>query len=1462
MAENFNPDNAVAVTDSPEGHEPVSSNFNIDNASPVDSTSTGTSPYDDFRSFKPTNQPEEENVPSEGDRSTLTPKKPKESTLNSNPKTFAQSKTKDGVVQEDRGGVSPSGKPYKTTLGPSSYPDEGWLNAVVHTGQGAAWSMVAKPVLGMKDPDMDKYLSDIEKQHPIASTVGGTAPYIASAFLFPESLIPNVYGRMAVQFGAVSGVSALGRARVDDAMKPLPERALDVTKETAKGAAFSPIWAKAQTLQFIGRPFATALTRAGVIGAGSATMSTFFGDNITEAFKQGGILGALSLISEGPHLGKTVLGRGIINHANNIYADMAVKSGLPEVKMDPESPNFSNQIVDVTKGLASSIKGIDKPQIIAAAVKLPNGVTLEAPDHEDALHKIGETKDTMAEGKDFEAGFTVQDPNGKTRFITRAEAKQEFGITHSEEVTGLNETKFKPAPEPLKIVNPETLARIGNESGQMNVHLIPGVAETAEILSRSTAEMKEKLAPYTVGQEGKFTAEVLREQLGILARANDITEQAHVAAKKFFDKATKESIIETYTKAERGESQDSPELQKIYDTLQQELKDEADNIRALGTGKLENAIENYLAHVWEDPKKAQQLLGQIFGKRPFQGPKSFLKKRSINDFQAGIEAGLTPVSWNPVDLTMIKLREMRKYVMAQRTLAAIKKQGLIEYIPIGKQAKDNWIKLNDSVSTIHKSPMIAVNEAFDKKMMEGLEKVARDLGIDVETKMKLRGGKALGLSRRGEEAGGQISDDPLMNVSHNLAKPGSIKRAFATPESVLAHEIGHQLDEMYGLKEKFVNEPYFKKELRALSDLLYEGENASNYFKTYVRKSSEKMAHMLEAYIHAPAKFKEVAPNTFKAFEEFLNRRPELKPITDIKPSMVLGTREGEIYAGGLVIAGHLYAQPDAARIINNYLSPGLANKSYLYDMYRGAGNTLNQFQLGISAFHLGFTSMDATISKFALGINKLSTGDFAGGIKEFATAPFAPITNIMQGRELLQSWYGKDNGPLTNTIADLMASGGGRAKMDKFYATGAKESMMKALKEGKIATGALKIPYYIVEQMAKPIMEYIVPRQKMGVFMDLMKMEMERNPHMSHEQMRGVAQRAWDSVDNRMGQVVYDNLFWNRTTKDLAMASVRSLGWNLGTIRELGGGTKDVIGNINDLIHGKGTKMSYRTAYVMALPIVTGLYGAIYQYLHTGQGPQELKDYFFPKNGAIDNKGQPARVSLPTYMKDIYHYTTNPVQTVINKFSPVNNAALEMLTNKDFYGTEIRNMDDPIMQQIFDESAFLGSQFIPFGFRNQGRDTRKTAGSKVEPFIGITPAPYDINMTAAEKEAYELNKGHIPVGSRTKDQSAHAQAKSKLRSDYMANKDISVLNDGVDQKIITAKEKRDIVKQSAMSNLERLTKHSTAEEVERILHKATASERPELEKILKNKRINKKNRGTWTQTEEEMYDRSFNSKE
>lgn len=1256
----------------------------------------------------------------------------------------------------------------------AEFPDHGFLNGPIMAGD-----VLTTTFGGPQLPTEEKQfaadrLAEMSAKHPIQAILAGTVPFIATAPLFPEGLIG-----LSANFATVSGLSEMQRQQVSDSlMKPTSSKIIDVAKETSKGALMGPIWHYSEGLNFIGRPFASAIVKSGARGAGTATLDKVYGSDLTQAFKDGGIITALSLVFESPSLARSVIGKGVINHSNSILKDK-------ESSINPDAPveMVQTQVLKAVKELSAQVKGANEPKLVASAIKLNDGATIEGSSHVNALEKIGKNESNLKEsslpkvslkdqegsakksildesGKDvgyvaygknmsdegfhievnadmrkakiapaaidqvfkygeqsivgdvgknntlaqkfwesvggklveqksgnfkmylskadfykntYESGYTVMDPNGKTEFISKEAAQSKFNNQLDSEgnIKGLPQQEFIGKPEQPEIVNPNSFAKIGTETGSLDVNMIPGVAEAAEILQNSHAELKEKFTPYTVGEEGKFTAATLRENLGRMARSYDRVNDALLKARTVFDKASKESSLDFIQNMEEGKPQSDKSLDKVANVLRDMLDSKRDEVRALGTGKLENWIENYFPHVWEQPNKVGQVIGKIMGKRPFQGPASFLKKRTIPTTKEGIELGFTPVTYNPIDSVMLKVREMDRYIMAHNTIKALKEQGIVKFVRTGESSPAGWVKIDDR-----------------------------------------------------------------------------------------------------------------------MSDVVYKNDKQET------------------------------------------------------------------------VLAGKYFIQPDAGRILNNYLSPGLKGKSYLYDLYRDAGNTLNQFQLGLSAFHLGFTSMDATISKFALGLNKLSGGDFAGAVKEFAKTPFAPVTNILEGRKLLQAWLGKDQGPTMNAIADAMASAGGRAKMDKFYATEASASMQKALKEGKILTASMKVPFYLVEQAARPIMEYIVPRQKLGVFADIVKMEMERNPAMTHEQLRDVSQKAWDSVDNRMGQLVYDNLFWNKVVKDLSMASVRSLGWNLGTIREVGGGVKDVVGNVQDMIHGKGTKMSYRTAYVMALPIVTGLYGAIYQYFHTGKGPEELKDYFFPKNGGIDKRGQEARISLPTYMKDLYHYSTNPVQTVINKFSPVNNTVLEMLYNKDFYGVEIRNTDDPVIQQVLSEFKFVGSQFIPFGIRNIGRDTREDTMSKVEPFIGFVSAPYDVNMTKAEREANELAKAKIPVGSRTKEQAEHSQKKSEIRSKYIADKDESILNDAVEQEIISPKEKKAIIKQAGMTSLGRATQHLSFEEVKKVYGKADDKEKVELEAIMAKKKANKKKAGTWTKSEEAMYVKIFDSQE
>lgn len=450
----------------------------------------------------------------------------------------------------------------------------------------------------------------------------------------------------------------------------------------------------------------------------------------------------------------------------------------------------------------------------------------------------------------------------------------------------------------------------------------------------------------------------------------------------------------------------------------------------------------------------------------------------------------------------------------------------------------------------------------------------------------------------------------------------------------------------------------------------------------------------------------------------------DFKKIED-KIATVYGPRTEE---GAQTIRGAYYAPEPAATVINNYLSPGL-RKYASFRAYMGLGNMLNQFQLGWSAYHLGFTSFDAAVSRVALGIMQVAGGKPVKGLSTALSAPLAPLRGIMEGDKILKEWYRPGTqGNEIGTIVDAMMMAGGRARMDKFYQTQVTKSMMEALRQGNVWGAALRSPFALTEQAARPIMEYVVPRQKMAVFADLARLELEKaENHGDPAKLREALAKAWDSVDNRMGQIVYDNLFWNKTVKDLAMASTRSVGWNLGTIREIIGGTADTVEALGNKIKGKPAEFTPRMAYILALPIVAGIVGGLLHYMTTGQRPEETKDYFFPRRGPKGTPGWSKRMVLPSYVKDVVHWTHDPYDTARGKIHPLLSLIMEMLSNKDYFDKPIRHSGDPIVKQMEEEAAHVGKTIEPIAARTlTGPDKKgqETMAEKVLPFIGITEAP------------------------------------------------------------------------------------------------------------------------------------------
>ena len=180
-----------------------------------------------------------------------------------------------------------------------------------------------------------------------------------------------------------------------------------------------------------------------------------------------------------------------------------------------------------------------------------------------------------------------------------------------------------------------------------------------------------------------------------------------------------------------------------------------------------------------------------------------------------------------------------------------------------------------------------------------------------------------------------------------------------------------------------------------------------------------------------------------------------------------------------------------------------------------------------------------------------------------------------------------------------------------------------------------------------------------------------------------------------------------------------------------------------------------------------------------TGKPPDELKDYFFPKDGTKDEDGNDNRVSLPSYMKDVYSYSKDFFGTASHKLAPFMNDMYEMFHNKDFNSVKIFNEDDPLYQKGIDVVKYQASTMVPFSLKQQPGDDRsffETVASKegAEKVMGIMPASKNTERDDTQNAISDFGRDNMRKEARTKEANdinlARHEIKKALRAGVLYN--------------------------------------------------------------------------------------------
>ena len=470
--------------------------------------------------------------------------------------------------------------------------------------------------------------------------------------------------------------------------------------------------------------------------------------------------------------------------------------------------------------------------------------------------------------------------------------------------------------------------------------------------------------------------------------------------------------------------------------------------------------------------------------------------------------------------------------------------------------------------------------------------------------------------------------------------------------------------------------------------------------------------------------------------------------------------------------AGRYVFPEPVARLINNHLSTDWVQSSPIGRTLMQAKNSINALQLGFSAFHVTAETLNAVMTGLDVGLSKIARGEILGGAKAVVTAPFNIVNYWRDGQKFYQG------NPELMAIENDVFDGGATLKKNQYFKNTVLDNFGKNVREGNLPGALGRLPLAAIEGGTRLIFSQI-PKVKIGAFRQLFSEELERyskrgqlgkktavNEKGQEIKTRAtIAREVWNNIENRFGQINYDNMFWSKTFKSINMLLWRAVGWNTGTIRELGGAaTQDFYRFAQDAIHGRKPDFTPKMRYTMAIIATVATLSAIYEYLHTGHGPKNLEEYFYPENGATDTNGDPVRVQFPTYMKDIYGYSQHPIQTVANKLSPELSIMMQLLQNRDYYGNYVYNEQAGLPTKLGQSLQYIATQMEPFSITNliNLNKGKATPEEKAEGFLGVQKAPADISQSDQTKAIFnQMHKG----GPQTPEEQALSANKNKYRA-------------------------------------------------------------------------------------------------
>ena len=502
---------------------------------------------------------------------------------------------------------------------------------------------------------------------------------------------------------------------------------------------------------------------------------------------------------------------------------------------------------------------------------------------------------------------------------------------------------------------------------------------------------------------------------------------------------------------------------------------------------------------------------------------------------------------------------------------------------------------------------------------------------------------------------------------------------------------------------------------------------------------------------------------------------------------------------------------PEAADVLNKaflakslWTSKGIGG--YVFRGIMAAKNSTVAIKLGLSLFHFVHEATIRPAAETAFALQKFLLGDenAADAIKDIGkTMTFSDQPSAVKfGMDVKKAWgtpFDKLD-PEMQTNVSLISRGGGSPAMSEEFIIRAKDGYKKAIQDENFIGAGIRLVPKIFEAIQKPLFDYYVPSLKIDTFLSRAKDFIEKNPNADELTTDVALRRMWQETDAQYGQMIYSTLFWNKMVKESAEASFLSMGWQLGFLRTFGGAAIDAATIVKRIADGTFAKsdISYRLLYATTYTLYASIVGGMMTTAFTGKQPTSYKDYFFPRTGGMNPDGTPERRTTPFFTREPASYLNQwqksgliggTAQLAIDKANPVLSAIGDLAQNKDYYGYEIIDPNDPLIKQTQEFLKFSLESLAPISIGSAQRS--QTLKGKMLSFAGFSLAPKYISESTLQSKIFNLYDKRFGGTTKSLASQVVANAKSEIRRLYDSGQTTQAnqkLNDAINKGYFTTK--------------------------------------------------------------------------